>query len=166
MIRQFLLTGFLLVAGAVVGIWYGPSLVLKTLAVAQWNETVAQVSSVHIEMDSTAADGSAGGDYTLVVHYRYQVEGVEYLGSRYQAAREWKFDQLANAEMESKRLQDQPDITVYVDPEDPSAAVMDQGGAMHSWLTVGFGWAMLLTGLYVYFRQLRPQRRRTAQAGS
>lgn len=156
--RDLLLMLVLLIVGAVVGIWYGPSLILETAAASDWEPVGATIESVEVVRESSGSGTSREVDYELQLRYRYQVEGQDYVGTRYQIARDLEASTEAEAEELAAEYRESPNIQVYVDPEDPSAAVMDQGGALYAWMTAMFGWLMFVWGCSIYFTKLRPQR--------
>lgn len=156
--RQRILFAVLLLVGIGVGLWYGPALVLETQAVEAWEEVGATIESVAVERDSSGSGASREVDYEVVFSYRYDWGGQSYTGSRYQVACGLVVSTKAEAMELAQALRDEPRITVWVDPDDPTRSVKEKGGALYAWLTVGFGWVLIAAAGYVYFRRLRPQR--------
>lgn len=157
--RERILTAVLAIAGAVVGFWYGPVLVMETAAADSWEERPAVVERVSVELDSSGGSGSAREtDYEVVVEYRYEVDGESYTGDRYQVAQDLQASTAQEAERLAQEYRDQPEIRVFVDPQNPRASVMEQGGAFYAWMTCVFGWAMLVSAIYVYYSRIRAQR--------
>ena len=156
--REVLLMLVLLVVGGVVGVWYGPSLILETASAGDWDEVGATIESVEIVRESSGSGTSREVDYKLQLSYRYEVDGREYVGTRYQVSRDLKASTESAAEERAAELRESPEIRVFVNPNDPEAAVMDQGGSLYAWMTTMFGWLLFVWGCSIYFTKVRPQR--------
>lgn len=156
--RDLLLMMVLVLVGAIVGIWYGPSLVIKTAAASDWDQVGAKIESVEVVRESSGSGTSHEVDYQLHLRYRYEVAGQEYVGTRYQIARDLEASTESAAEELAAELRASPEIQIFVDPNDPSAAIMDQGGALYAWMTTMFGWLMFVWGCSIYLTRVRPHR--------
>lgn len=149
--RNLLLVGFLLIAGLVVGVWYGPSLVMETVAVQSWEPTPATLN------DARAVRNPDGGDnnFQVELNYSYEFGAETYVGTRYQVAHPLTLPTATDAQLKVDELLANPQIEIYVNPEAPAEAVMDRGGAGYAWMTTFFGLAMALSGAFVYFTRVR-----------
>ena len=156
--RDRLLMLVLLIVGGVLGVWYGPSLIFETAAASDWNEVAATVELVEVVRESSGSGSLREVDYKLELSYRYAVDGREYIGTRYQVSRDLTASTQAEAEQRAVELRESPEIRVYVNPDDPQAAVMDQGGSLSAWMTTMFGWLLFVWGGSIYFTKVRPQR--------
>jgi hypothetical protein len=155
MSRHFLLCLVLIVAGLVVGVGYGPALILQTQAVQSWQQVPATIDSVHVQRNSGGSGLNSSDSYEVVFAYYYQFNGQDYSGTRYQISRGFIHDTEKGALLAAESFRAQTEIQVYVNPDAPSEVVMFQGGLQFAWLTTLFGLAMLASGAFVYFTRVR-----------
>ena len=153
--RNLFLTGFLLIAGIIVGGWYGPSLLMETAAVQSWQPTPATLIDARPSRESMGGRSMRSHHYLIHVRYRYEVNGQKHTGTRYQVSQTMIEPGKTDALLRIDELMANPKIQVYVNPDNPAQAVMDRGGSGHAWLVTLFGLAMAASGAIVYFTRVR-----------
>jgi hypothetical protein len=153
--RNLLLTAFLLIAGIIVGGWYGPSLLQETAAVQSWQPTPATLTDARVVRESGGTGSARSNSYKVGLTYSYQVNGMDYVGSRYQVSHPLTLPTASDAQLKVDELMSTPQIEILVNPDAPAEAVMDQGGAGYAWLVTLFGAAMAASGAFVYFTRVR-----------
>ena len=95
---------------------------------------------------STTSAGVADGTrFEAHVRYAYTVAGVEYVGERIALTKETR--NRASAERQLERYDG--DVTVYVDPADPNAAVLTRSGLGLAIVTGCLGLVAVVVGLAV-----------------
>ena len=153
--RNLLLTSFLLLAGLFVGVLYGPSMVMDAVAVQSWEPTPAKLLDARASTEAKGGRGLRSSHFLIYLRYQYEFNGQAYEGTRYQISQPLTELSHTDAQIKVDQLMADPDITVYVNPDEPAEAVMDQGGGNYAWLVTLFGLAMALSGAFVYFTRVR-----------
>ncbi len=153
--RNLLLTGFLLIAGLIVGVWYGPSLLMETAAVQSWQPTPATLLDARVSQESSGTGTSRSNSYVIDLRYSYVIDGQEFIGTRYQAAHALTLPNPTDAQLKVDQLMANPQIQILVNPSAPAESVMDAGGVGYAWMITLFGLAMALSGAFVYFTRVR-----------
>jgi hypothetical protein len=125
-----------LAVGVAVGAFWGPGLLVEARATERYVPTVATVEEIEIESHSRTKGGTR---HEIEIAYRYTVDGVSHLGTT------WK---VGGGATSSRRVDLEPlvarhpvgsTLEVFVDPMDPSRAVVERGGADSAWMMIGFG---------------------------
>jgi hypothetical protein len=94
---------------------------------------------------TTSAGVSDGTRFEAHVRYAYTVDGTEYVGERIALTKE--SSNRASAERQLERYDG--DVTVYVDPADPNAAVLTRSGLGLAVFTGLVGVVAIVIGLAV-----------------
>jgi hypothetical protein len=129
------------VVGLVVAGWLGPRTLLEADEVADWPTVTGEVVSSHVER-RTGRRGS-GDSWHAVIRYRYPVDGEVLEGERWDVAGPRKLPGQAAAEEVVRAFPAGAEVEVHFDPDDPSSAVLAEGGRLHGWLLVAFGLALV-----------------------
>jgi hypothetical protein len=135
---------------------------VKVVRAQSWEGTKCEVERSWVESHS----GEDGATYSIEVRYRYEVDGVEYAGDRY----EFMGGSSSGHDSKQKivdRLSSGSVTTCYYDPDDPASSVLHRG---FSWVYL-FGLLPLVfvgVGAGGIYWALGPGRRKLAatQAGS
>ncbi len=127
------------------------------LAVAQrsWRQVPCQIVSSAVEDESR-------GDvkYTLTVQYTYEFQGQTYSGSHYKRV-DSSWDSYSEAQQIAATFPSGQTVTGYVDPGDPSTAVLKRD-SLRLGLAIPFPWIfMLIGGGGIYFTWRKPKETQT-----
>lgn len=130
--------------------WYGPSLLIEAKSTASWRAVNGKIEDVRV----TSQRRRRQTDYSVEISYSYSVDGRSHRGDRYSVAGNPGAGEQERAELIARGFRKGDSITVYVDPEDPSRAVLARGGTKKAWMTIGFGALLLVVGLVMGARRL------------
>lgn len=136
--------------------WYGPMLVREAYATQGWTESEAEILSSTVDAESrTRSGGRSEVDWVVELEYRYTVEGQDYTSERFMVASDLGADTQTEAERLARAYRAGDRVPVWIDPEDPTAAVLQRGGVGKAWANLGFGVLLLGVAVYLYFARVR-----------
>ena len=117
-----------------------------SFASESWPETTATVTKSRDVGIAYESEGSSGGtNYAVKLHYRYEVEGQVYKGSKLAGG---YHKQRADAKEKLVEFPEGTTITVYYKPEEPGTHVFVPGNnSSHWWGLIG-SFALVGLGLY------------------
>lgn len=163
---RWLLTG-LLVLGLFF-LWASLMAAQVGLATRGWTAVDGTVAGVAVrrELDryATATDEASRerqSSFRLELRYRWTVQGRDYVGNRYaigNGSTVSRHGERAEAEAAARAWKPGATVRVYVDPENPSEAVLQTGPDGVLWIFAGVSGTCVLLVLVVLWRQLRPPR--------
>ncbi len=168
-----MILGLFLLLGGVAGLWAGYDRATLGNASEKWDDREGRVISAEVEKsrERSSTGGRSGWQYYAKISYRYSVDGVEYTGTRL------RFDDPPGGSDESGKREAEEflarfpmgePISVYVNPYDPTEAVLEQGTSdLGVWMPAGFG--VIATGgaiwMILYAVRLRRKREEEAAGG-
>jgi hypothetical protein len=121
--------------------------ILQGLKSRNWPTAAGTVQDARIQMhQSTDEEGDVTTTYEAFVQYRYSVSGREYQGMR----RTFSDVRTSSRSRTEKILERYPpggSVTVYYDPEDPSASVLEPGVGAMSYILLLLVLAFLVFGV-------------------
>lgn len=119
---------------------------LKEIAASRWTQVPCEILSSRVERHS----GSKSSTYSVEIRYRYDYKGRSYKGTRYNfdtgnsSSRGWREAAVEKFPPGLKTL-------CYVDPEDPTEAVLSVTPSPDRWFGLIPG-VFLLVGLFIFFK--------------
>lgn len=143
--------GVLLLVGlifAVVGLVFagmGVYFAQEALASEDWPTTTARITAHDIEID-TDDDGTS---YTPRIRYSYTVAEQRYTGTRFGVVNE-SFGRMSGAQAKLDEYPIESQHTVYYNPDNPSASVLEPGMTFGTWFFPIFGGLFALIGFALF----------------
>jgi len=125
-----------LAVGVAVGAFWGPGVLVEARATERYVPTVATVEEIEIESHRRSKGGTR---HELEIAYRYAVDGVSQLGTTWQVGGGATSSRRVDLEPLLARHPVGSTLEVFVDPQDPTRAVVVRGGEDSAWLLIGFG---------------------------
>lgn len=150
---RWILIVVVLLAGLVIGGWYGPGLLIKANATADWPTVQGEVVEC-----GTEAPAKSGQSWHLALFYRYELDGAVYRSNRWNVHGTRKLDGRGEAEALARNYAPGDAITVHYDPENPSNAVLEPGGSGEAWLVIGLGVLIAIFATRIAARRLLARR--------
>lgn len=125
------LTAFGLMAFGLYLAVFGVTFIADGFAVRSWEEVPGQIIDVRIRIDSSLQDNDFSRRkhrrYYPEITYRWTLQGQEYEGDRYRLGTTFEKFKTREAAVEAGRsFSPGAAVAVYVDPSNPSAAVLDR----------------------------------------
>lgn len=146
-LSSLLLVVVLVGGGLYAAVWRGAAVLVEAAEVADWPTVTGVVVSSYASRSSNTT--STSHSWSVVVSYRYEVDGQLHHGERWTAVGPRQARNEAHAdELRAQYMADDP-IEVRYDPEDPSRAVIEEGGTLRGWAHVAFGLLLLGAAGYV-----------------
>ncbi|MFH1299426.1 MAG: DUF3592 domain-containing protein [Planctomycetota bacterium] len=151
----FLSTGFL------VTYLLGLPLIEQAKASKNWPTTEGVV--LNSKVVTHRSSNSSSSTYSAKVIYRYQVEGQNHEGKTVWFGSDLSTSNRSLAEETVGKYPNDKKVTVYYDPQDPAAAVLEPGVFKSTYFYYLFGWlfmgpGILMTGIPLFrslFRKFR-----------
>lgn len=147
---QSRLLGFLLaLIGLGTCLGYGPWMLLRAKATESWPSVQGVITGTALDSHTDSKNRTS---WSVHVDYDYQVDGAAYHGERYSIAGDPGSETLHGAEQIQAGFPTGSPVEVFFDPEDPASAVLAQGGSRKAWLTILFGFMLVIAGMVVVVR--------------
>ncbi|MBZ0112120.1 MAG: DUF3592 domain-containing protein [Thermoanaerobaculia bacterium] len=110
---------------------FGVIFIAEGFAVRGWDEVTGEVVDVRIRIDTSLQDNDVGWEkkrrYYPEVTYRWTRQGEEYEGDRYRLGTTFeKFKTREEAAEAARSFSSGGEVAVYVDPSNPSSAVLNR----------------------------------------
>ncbi len=143
-------------------LWIGYGLIGTALQSMNWEATPATIARVTVGDTFQSAD-SGGSIYYPVIHYRYEVDGLFYENTVYKygqgerTPRGFNGPDAAAAHGKTAYPVGTP-LTVYVNPADPSQAVVEPGAGWSVFVPLAIGLSLAVLVLYVPHDRQNPDR--------
>jgi hypothetical protein len=135
----------LLIVGGVLVVVRGYRIICQARASASWQPTTGLI----LRSQLVAMSDSEGTSYAADVQYSYGVQGAEYTGNRiYFGDDMWSMPFIRSARKYTERYPVGRRITVYYDPRNPCAAILEPGLSLRSYATLVFGLLLMLAGAF------------------
>jgi hypothetical protein len=133
---------------------FGIIFIRDGFAVNGWDKVSGEVVDVRIKIDSSLQNQAIGRAksrrYFPAIKYRWTVEDKEYESSRYRLGASFqKFKTREAAKEAAKPFAQGSPVDVYVDPKDPSSAVLDRR-ANATFIPLVIGLLFTVTGGLLY----------------
>jgi hypothetical protein len=129
--------------------WYGIKLIKLYLRVKKWQRVKATITRKSVVKRKLASASRAG--FTPSLDYSYTVNGINYIGHRIFLAEILNGERGFLKQAAEKYIEKlKPEIEIYVDPADPTKAVMNCDGIAMYVIALVMGTMSLLIGIGNY----------------
>ncbi|MEE9127055.1 MAG: DUF3592 domain-containing protein [Planctomycetota bacterium] len=149
-LQELIIYAILVLIGLGTSAWYGPSQLMEAKATEDWPTVTGTIEDTRV----TSQHRRRQTDYNVEITYTYVVGERTYRGSRYSVTGNPGAERQEEAELLARGFRKGDKVKVYVDPEDPTQAVLARGGTQKAWMTIGFGALLLVVGLFLGARRL------------
>ena len=153
-LQELIIYAILIVVGLGTAAWYGPSLLLEAQATQDWPAITGRIEGARVVTQTRRRGSTRTKDYTVEVTYTYTLDKKSYHSTRYSVAGNPGGDTQEQTELLARGFRIGDEVKVYVDPNDPTQAVLERGGTNKAWLTIGFGALLFLVGLGLGIKRL------------
>ena len=136
------------VAGYLVGIWFGKPILDNAKASTDWPTTQGEVIESKLEhhRGSSGKKGRRGPTYSVHVVYRYSLDGADLESDRVWFGGDYSTSDRAGMQAVVREYPVGSRVTVYYAPDNPGLAVLKPGAFVSSYLCFGIGTAFLVLG--------------------
>jgi hypothetical protein len=133
---------------------FGLTFIADGFAVRGWEEVTGEIVDVRIRIDSSLQDNDIGRKkhrrFFPEIKYRWTLQGKEYEGDRYRLGTTFeKFKTREEASQAAGAFSTGGEVVVYVDPSDPSSAVLDRRPSA-TFVPLLIGFLFMSTGGLIY----------------
>jgi hypothetical protein len=148
--QELALCAVLAVVGLGTAAWYGPRMLREAGSTQGWTAVSGRVEEVGVDSRTRRH----GQEWVVRIAYVYTVGDAEHRGTRYSAGGDLVAEERAQAELLARGFRPGDELSVWVDPADPTCAVLARGGTRKAWTTIAFGGVLVGVSLFLVARRL------------
>lgn len=157
-----LIIGFTMIIAGLLFLLWKVDRITTEIKSYYWKKASARVESTNFYTESSYSNSGSRLSYFGEFSYRYEVDGKEYIGNKYDAKGVMHTGLKGKAEEAALKLKKSQSIDIYYNYKDPSESVIINGITEDTWVRLCFSVFLLLVGAITIRYQIKRLAKRIA----